>query len=318
MLTQSQSMSLIVRKPSNRTDAVDVVLHASGESAFSASYGLMMQRTPAQPGQNSSFGQWWQLDQQKLSLDGHHIIWKAPPAEDTQLALSKEAGRFSASKLFSFQIVLNCSAEERCVQDGDEVQTVVQTGSSSQPEGMRSEIIIVARVESVISCDRSEAWIQGKRSGERLQDSSVAETFPIVVRLVASDVDGFPIAQHQVSVEFSWDGTKFAHEWAGRGSNEYSAALPPSLSKQAGDYELVVTAFDAYQHKTGHTARCVLLRQTLHVKSDNVQVYIAAGLAGVLVLTLGVLVYLLIKNRSRARKLLLSFLSFEGVLVHLH
>ncbi len=168
-----------------------------------------------------------------------------------------------------------------------------------------------------MSCDRSEAWIQGKRHSERLQGSSVSQTFPIVVRLVARDVDGFPIAQHQASLEFSWGGTKFAYDWAGRGFNEYSASLPPNLSKQAGDYELVVSAFDAYLDTTGHTARCILLRQVVHVESENVQIYIAAGLASLLVLTLGVLAYLLIKNRDRARELLLSFLLFEGVLVRL-
>jgi len=147
MLTQSQKMSVIVRKPSNQTNTVQVVLQAIGESPFNTSYGISMERTPAAADKNVSARQWNHLEQMQFLLDGHHIVWKSLPA-DLEFKLGKD--RFSITRLYSFDIVLDCTAGESCVEDGDTVETVVQTGALSSPPGMQSQVLIVTQVQSIV------------------------------------------------------------------------------------------------------------------------------------------------------------------------
>ena len=129
------------------------------------------------------------------------------------------------------------------------------------------------------------------------------------------DVDHLPISHHQIGIEFSWSGAKFAHVWGGKGSSNYVATLPPSLIADGGRYELIVTALDGFKQGVGHVPECVLLRTLIYVESDNTQFYIAAGLVVLLVLCIALLGFVLARKREQSKHLLLSFLSFEGILV---
>jgi hypothetical protein len=316
LLTQSKQMQMVVRKPSNQTSSVQFVIRASGEDAFNASYGITMERRSiAHPGLNASRNEWSDAAQLRVSLDGHHLIWTSlPPSADSEFPLSKGAARFSAFKNFAFQIELNCTAGQRCVEDGDTITTVLRTGLPSSADGMRSMVQITTAVQSVVSCDRSEAWVQGKRRSERLEGSTVSRTFPIIVRVAAMDVDHLPIMQNQALLRFEWDGASFAWTWSGHGTNEYTAELPSDLMAQPGDHTLVVSVQEGFSRKAGHGA-CVLLKTTITVDSDKTQIYVAAGISSLMALTLGVLGWLLYKHRQRSRQLLMSFMHFEGVLV---
>jgi hypothetical protein len=134
------------------------------------------------------------------------------------------------------------------------------------------------------------------------------------VRLLAFDVDNFPIAHTRVPIEFRFNTKSLPVRWKG-GFNSYTADVSAALTQFSGEYELLVAVESGWNHTMQNVTRCELTRTIIVVESDSKEIIVAACLASVLVLTLGLLGYLVYRNKERAKEILLSFLNFEGFLI---
>jgi hypothetical protein len=88
--------------------------------------------------------------------------------------------------------------------------------------------------------------------------------------------------------------------------------VPPE--REAGEHEIVISLKSGWSQLAPDLERCELLRQKVTVQSDLTQLIIAGCIAAGAILMLGLLVWLLYKNQDRAKELLSSFASVEGVL----
>jgi len=138
---------------------------------------------------------------------------------------------------------------------------------------------------------------------------SVPQSSAIRVLLKAYDVDNLPVAQTRAEVEFRFGGQALPVQWS-RGSNEYTADVPTSLTDSAGQYELKVTAVSGWT-LSGSTAGCVLFRRSITVTSDTKQIVLASCLVALLVLSAAVFGFMLYRNRARAKEFLRSMFSLE-------
>jgi hypothetical protein len=179
------------------------------------------------------------------------------------------------------------------------VETVIEVGSKSG--GARSAVRITTHVQSLISCEHSEAWIENDLT-------TVPVSTAIRVLFDAYDVDGLPINHTRAAVEFRFGMALLAQQWSS-GKNRYVAEVSADSTTLAGRFELVVTALN------GSVGPCELLRRPIEVTSDKTQQILAGGLAGVMVLSMGMLGYLLYRKKENTKELVLSFLSFEGLLM---
>jgi hypothetical protein len=109
-----------------------------------------------------------------------------------------------------------------------------------------------------------------------------------------------------------WDGTGSG---GSNGSNSYAADVSADLTQFTGEYELLVAVETGWNHTAQNVTRCELMRMMIVVESDSKELIVAACVASVLVLTLGLLGYLVHRNKERAKEILLSFLNFEGLLI---
>jgi hypothetical protein len=100
-----------------------------------------------------------------------------------------------------------------------------------------------------------------------------------------------------------------------RGSNLYTALVSEALTAADGEHELVVRVAHGWSQVSSCVQSCAVLHRIITVTPDRSQVILAGCLALVLLLAAGVAGHLLYKNRDRALKLLISFLSFEGFLL---
>jgi hypothetical protein len=302
MLLQSQEVSIVLAKPRNGSADVQIVVLAGGESRMAVAFTSSMVHRSAAVGsklrQNSS-RTWSRLDEARLSLDGHHLSWSTPPpANDSNIELDGDAERYAVTKQFAFQLGLDCHGKAgACVADGDTVETLVEVESGS----LRSTVRITTHVESLISCDHSKAWIEHGLE-------SVPTSTAIRVHLEAYDVDILPISYTRAPVEFRFGSHLLPQRWD-RGSNEYVAEVSADVTGQAGRYELVVVALN------GSAGRCKLLSRSIEVASSKSQEIVAGCLAGAMVLTLGMLGYLLYRKKEKLKEVMLSFLEFEGLLM---
>ena len=96
------------------------------------------------------------------------------------------------------------------------------------------------------------------------------------------------------------------------GSNKYYSEVPPE--REAGEHEIVISLKSGWSQLVPDLEGCELLRQRVTVQSDLTQLIIAGCIAAGAILVLGLLVWLLYKNQDRAKELLSSFASVEGVL----
>jgi hypothetical protein len=302
LLTQTNHVTMSVKKPSFRAGAVAVVFAAAGETGFHASYNVSMTRVrpndgalPLQALNSTAHGR-SSIDKQRMSIDGHHLIWEGPPpSADTAVDLNVDAGKFSFSRTFALSIELNCTAGEPCIEDGDHVDTLVTAMSASN--GLVSKVMISTTVESLVSCDHSGGWIEGLMPDE----DSVPMLFPIRLHFVARDCDGMPIKYTRAEFDVTFGDESLVverhktvpHSWKGRGFSEYFADLDTELTSEAGSFHLVVTALGGLTHASAPNAtRCVLLRRTIHVHTSMQQYIVAGVLAGIalaLLVLLGVL-----------------------------
>jgi hypothetical protein len=310
MLLQSQAVSITVPKPSNGSAPVQVVVRAGGESRMMAAYTASMVHRSATAGegaQPNSSRTWSRLDESQLSLDGHHVVWSSvPPANDSTIELDGKAKRYAATKEYAFHIGLDCHGEGACVADGDTVETELEVASESGG-GVRSAVRITTLVQSLVSCEHSKAWVE-------YDLQSVSTSTAMRVHLEAYDVDMLPISYSRAPVEFRFGSQLLPQRWAG-GSNEYVADVSADDTESAGQYELVVTALKGWSSRRQAVCPCELLRRSIEVKTNKAHLILAGCLAGVMALTLGVLAYLLHRKQEELKQALLSFLSFEGLLV---
>jgi hypothetical protein len=95
---------------------------------------------------------WSRIDERRLSLDGHHVLWVTPPSNDSQFALDLKQQLFSATKEYVLQLRLDCAGEQPCIADGDKVTTVINIGDASSPSRQRADVSITTEVVALVSC----------------------------------------------------------------------------------------------------------------------------------------------------------------------
>ena len=315
LLTQASHITMSVLKPTLGADFVAVVFAAAGEKGFNASYDMTMTRFRPSHGapqeQKFTAHGWSSIDQRRMSLDGHHVIWKGIlPSEDSAVDLNAAAGKFSFSRTFELSIELNCTAGEPCVEDGDIVNTVVTAVSAV--DALASEVKISATVESLVSCDHSSGWIEGLKP----HDDSVSTLFAIKVHFVARDCDGLPIKYTRAEFNVSFGNQGVPHAWKGRGSNEYAADVPAELTAQPGVYDLVVSASNAWNvNATVPATRCELLRRTIIVKEGLSTSWILVGSSTAAVIVVSGLAIVVRKRHAHLEAILTMLLTEMGMLV---
>ena len=96
------------------------------------------------------------------------------------------------------------------------------------------------------------------------------------------------------------------------GSNKYYSEVPPE--REAGEHEIVISLKSGWSQLVPDLEGCELLRQRVTVQSDRTQMIIAGCIAAGAILVLALLLWLLYKNKERAKELVSSFASVEGVL----
>jgi hypothetical protein len=117
------------------------------------------------------------------------------------------------------------------------------------------------------------------------------------------------VSFNRAEIKVLFDGRDIPLQWS-RGSNKYFAEVPAELTEQPGVYELLVNASNAWEG----TGSCELLRRTVTVESDRTQLIIAGVIISGLILVLATLMWFLFKNKDKAKELLASFVSSEGML----
>jgi hypothetical protein len=259
---------------------------------------------------------WPSIHDQLLALNGFALLWDTPPSNDSEVWLNGDRSQFTAQKEYLFQLRLDCSGPDgkgrHCIADGDTVETVMHIGSPSDSSRMRSEVRFVTEVEALVSCELSKAWVE-----RDVLNMPPRSSFR--VRLTAVDVDGLDVSFSRAEIAFLWgtDNSSLAAlpvQWS-RGSNEYTALVSEVLTEADGEYLLLVRVANGWSSANSRVQSCVLLQRVITVNPDRSQVILAGCLASVLLVATGALGHLLYKNRGKALKLLLSFLSFEGLLV---
>jgi hypothetical protein len=181
---------------------------------------------------------------------------------------------------------------------------------------LRSEVTVQTRVEALVSCNTSVAFVTS--AGLELEGNSIATGSPVEVRLDARDVDDLEVRFTRAAIELLWEDenqqattVQFNTEV---GTNEYTATISAASTKEPGRYTLSVRVVKGASDRVGNVGSCEVLRRSITVTADKTQLIIALVLIGVLVATVAVGGFLLYKNRERAKTFVLSFLSFEGVL----
>jgi hypothetical protein len=206
---------------------------------------------------------------------------------------------------------LACKSDQKsCAADGDLITTVVRL-VSQQHSNLRSEVSIQTRVEALVSCENTVAWVTS--SGRALEEGDLLAESPLEVRLRAVDVDGLDIKFTRAEIflhltDANQQKSKFPFNTE-IGSSGYTAEVAGAATKEPGRYTLVVR----YTAK-GHMESCEILHRSITVTADTTQLILALVLIGVLLGVCALGSYLLYKNRERAMNFLLSFLSYEVTL----
>ena len=326
---QSQKIILRAQKPGNYSEKLAVTANAEGETAFTALYSMGITHKLASDG-NRTEVTWPSIHDQLLALHGFALLWDTPPSNDAEVRLNGDTSQFTAQNEYRFQLRLDCSGPDgkgrHCIADGDTVETVMHIGSPSDSSRMRSKVRFITEVEALVSCELSKAWVE-----RDVLNMPPRSSFR--VRLTAVDVDGLDVTFSRAEIAFLWgpvvpspvssgrdrgrDNRSLAAlpvQWS-RGSNEYTALVSEVLTEADGEYLLLVRVANGWSSANSSVQSCVLLERVINVIPDRSQVILAGCLASVLLLATAALAHLLYKNRGKALKLLLSFLSFEGLLV---
>ena len=312
---QSEKLRLKVRKPGSLSELLAVIVYATGEMKFSAQYSLGITHVSGSGNNRMMLGNasWQSLNDTLLSLHGFALRWDKPPSEDADVDLDREAGSFAVSKIYRYQLRLDCGKTRPCLADGDSVETLMQIGTDSDSSSMRSKVLLITDVEALVSCDQSQAWVE-----RDIYD--LPPQTPFRVHVTAVDVDGLAVNFTRADIAFllgkrnSSETVTLPVQW-NSGSNEYVAVASGDLTNDDGEHELIVRVRQGWSEADARVKDCILLRRVITVVPDRSQAILAGCLASALLLAGGAVGYLLHKNRERALRLFLSFLSFEGLLL---
>ena len=235
--------------------------------------------------------------------------------------LDRERRIYSWQFSTAVQMALDCSTAHSgpCVRDGDVIRTVFVAASDDAGVGatpLRSVVTIETRVRALVSQNHSTTRIV--QSGGELTPISRS----LAVELTAFDMDGLPIDSSQPTVRVEWNHTVLRAMFysssltrvGGRG-NVFVAAIPIDIRSEPGEYTLRVVVVDGWD-KRGQVCEFALLRQTFVLESPDgmKQIILASLLALVVVLVFALFLALVYRNPGKAKELLLSFATFEGML----
>ena len=311
LLVQSKTIILKAQKPSNYSEKLAVTVRAEGEATFAVQYSLGITHISGSDDNRTTRGNatWPSLHDQQLSLDGFVITWDKPPSDEAEVHLDRDTAQFTASKLHTLRVSLDCGGGKLCIADGDRIETVMHIGAPSDPSSMRSEVRFITDVEALVSCERTSSQVWVERDVRDLPPHT-----PFRVRLTAVDVDGLPVSFTRADIRFLFDNKSLPVQW-NWGSNEYAAVVNEELTGDTGEHELLVLAAHGWSQADARMKDCVLFHRVIAVVPDRSQVILACCLASVLLVAAGALGYLMLKNREKAMHLLISFLTFEGLLI---
>jgi hypothetical protein len=119
LVLQLQAASVTVLKPSNGSADLRIVLRATGESRVLAAYSASAVHRSAKGGdgmQPNSSRTWSRLDEARLSLDGHHVVWSTvSPANNSEIALDARTKRYAVTREYAFQLGIGAAVRPRAL-----------------------------------------------------------------------------------------------------------------------------------------------------------------------------------------------------------
>jgi hypothetical protein len=210
-----------------------------------------------------------------------------------------EAQKFSATKVLSFQLRVDCDGAQACVEDGDTVETVIAVGSAESARNaskLQSAVRVVTQVQSLLSCRHAEVQIEPDKE-------SVPVSSAIRVRLWAYDVDIMPMRYTRADLLLVFGNQTIRFQWS-RGSNEYIADVPAELTSQPGSYQVLVSADNAWNEAAGQGSSCTLLRRTITVEEGFSSYSILGGAGGAAVVVVGALVVVVRKRHAHLQAIM--------------
>jgi hypothetical protein len=227
LYVQSKTITVRAPKPGNYSEKLAVTVRVNGETSFGALYSMVITHYLAGDGNRTNVT-WPSIHDQSLALNGFALIWDTPPSSDAQLQLNADASQFTATKSYAFQLQLDCAGldgkRQRCISDGDRVEAVMQIGSPLKSGGIKSEVRFIIEVEALVSCERSQAWVER-------DISSLPPESSFRVRLAAFDVDGQAVRFTRTEILFLFDNRSLPIQWS-QGSNEYVAFVSEAPDDQ--------------------------------------------------------------------------------------
>ena len=302
MRVLSHSVLSDLRKPGNISEALHIVVEAKGENELLLQFHASMLRRRASVGadlQLSWARNWSMLDEDRLELHGHVLIWGVPPSTDAAIDLDETRQKLMDTKDYSFQLGIDCSSVLPCVEDGDTVETVISIGSATAPGRTLSEVHVVTHVRSLVSCRTTRVQIEGD-----LDSMLISSSFR--VRVAANDVDELPVSFTRADIGIVLSNRNIPVQWK-YGSNEYVADV--QVDEQAGELELVVRANNAWSEMAGHATSCELLRRTITVKEGLNTQWILAGALFAALITIGGLLLLIRKKHTKLQEMMVMLFS---------
>jgi hypothetical protein len=319
---ESESVAVAVAKPgvlANRT--LTLIVEARGEAELAVSFNVTMTRKEAGSGTTVAANHSIRIDEPLVSAFGLHVEWKQlPPAPTWRADLDGSQLKFADTSRHEFTMRLACDDSElSCAADGDVITTVVQL-ASAQDSRLQSLVTVQTRVEALVSCANTAFLLTS--AGLELEGDSIAAGSPVEVLLHARDIDDLEVWYTRAAIELLWEDENVAEKERGLkvpfntevGTSEYTAMISAASTKEPGRYALSVRVATGAGARTGNGGSCEILRRSITVTADKTQLMIALVLIGVVLATIVLGGFLLYKNRKRAKKFFLSFLSFEGVL----
>jgi hypothetical protein len=286
---------------------------ATGDEGFNASYSrsTVLRRNNGSAVAQSDDGLHARVF--GLAFEWHDAL-QAPSVAPIELDSAKQ--QYSATIEHAFTLSLQCgrnattdlaSDHTTCPQDGDTIETTIdfipqKGGAPSTPSGANftAQVRITTEVQAAVSCERTKPHVTVVADAAL---DSILPAAPLSVHLLAMDMDNLPVSFSPAELLLTWDGRAIPFIWL-RGRNKYSWQIPPD--RAAGEHEIVVSL-------KGSDA-CTLRRLTVTVTSDKTQMIVIGCIAGAAIVVLAVLAFLVWKNRDRAKELVFSLLSYEGLL----
>jgi hypothetical protein len=300
------AVRVILLKPGRHPDPLKLQAVATGDEGFNATFsrGTVLHRDGSAVA---------------LSDDGLHarvfglaFEWKDPqPTSKVPMALDAATQQYSAVLEHAFTLALQCAPNATdgptgngttCPQDGDTIETTIKVtpqAGKATPSVPFAEVRIVTEVQAAVSCERTKPTVRVVANTDL---DSILPAAPLSVHLLAMDMDDQPIRFSRAELVLTWDVVAVPLEWL-RGRGEYSWRIPPD--RDAGEHEIVLRLKDS---------NCTLLRLTVTVASDRTQMIVAGSIAGAAILAIAVIGFLAWKNRDRAKEMIFSLLSYEGLL----